>query len=1321
MKLRFACMVVGFLSLVVSLAAQTSSSSSATAQVPPLIQFSNVASDLNGKPLTGVIGITFSLYQEQQGGSPLWLETQNVQPDSTGHYTVLLGSTTSQGLPTSIFAAGEARWLGVQVQGQEEQPRVLLVSAPYALKAGDASTIGGLPSSAFMLAAPGGTGATPSSSHTHGGGIFQPVGGSGTQNYIPLWIDSAGDLGNSILYQSGTTEVGINTTTPAATLDVNGIINAATSFNLGQNSFAFGNYSSFNAFLGFAGNSTSSAGTANTGVGYKALFNLNTSGGYNTASGYQALYLTTTGSSNTAHGAYALSNTNGNYNTGSGYQALYGNTTGSSNTANGYEALDSNSSGGNNTASGASALQSNSTGADNTANGSYALTSNTTGSNNTALGAGANVGSGALSYATAIGASAVVSESNALVLGGTGSAAVSVGIGTATPAYTLDVQGSGRFTQPIVFAPNQTFPGTGSGTITGVTAGTGLSGGGTSGTVTLSLASNTCASGALTALPFTCSPFATLGANTFNGAQTVSGNLSATGIVTGSTYQIGSNLFAFGNYTSENAFLGFSGNASSNNTGTGNTANGFQALYNNTTGSSDNASGIAALSVNTTGNYNNADGPFSLFANTTGGNNTASGAFALDSNTTGGSNTASGFQTLQSNTTGSNNTALGAGANVVSGNLSYATAIGAGAVAGASNTLALGGINAAAVSVGIGTANPAYTLDVQGSGRFTLPIVFASNQTFPGTGTITGVTAGTGLSGGGTSGNVTLNINTTFANKYYAQLGAANTFTGNQSVTGNITASGTGAGNITASGAVQGGVVNATTSFDIAGTPFAFGNSGTFNAFLGFAGNATMTGKTNTGSGFHALYSNTTGSSNTASGQAALDANTTGNGNTASGFRALVGNVSGSNNTAVGGSALPGNTTGSSNTAIGYAAGQTVGSGSSLASNNTAVGAGAEFGGSGAISNATAIGSNAEVTESNALVLGCVANQNNCPASGTNVGIGTTAPAFPLDVNGVVNSAIGFDIGGTPFAFGSLALYNVFLGLAGNSTMTGAFNTATGYQALLDNTTGIDNTASGALALSNNCGSGQCANEGTGSLNTASGALALFSNINGSGNTADGFDAVSSLNSGSDNTGVGAYAFGTTTTGSDLTCVGYDCTAGDGLSNATAIGAHAVVGASNSLVLGGTGQWAVNVGIGTTTPSNILTIAQGAGHPLSDGWTTYSSRRWKTNIQTLHGALAKVEQLRGVSYDLKDSGKHEMGVIAEEVGAVVPEVVTYEDNGKDARGVDYSRLTALLIEAVKQQEREIHDLKSELRATRQTLRKVQAQVAAAQPALVAVK
>jgi hypothetical protein len=54
---------------------------------------------------------------------------------------------------------------------------------------------------------------------------------------------------------------------------------------------------------------------------------------------------------------------------------------------------------------------------------------------------------------------------------------------------------------------------------------------------------------------------------------------------------------------------------------------------------------------------------------------------------------------------------------------------------------------------------------------------------------------------------------------------------------------------------------------------------------------------------------------------------------------------------------------------------------------------------------------------------------------------------------------------------------------------------------------------------------------------------------------------------------------------------------------------------------------------------------------------------------------------------LRANGKHEVGVIAEEVGAVVPEVVTWDRNGTDAQSVDYSRLTALLIEPTKEQQK----------------------------------
>jgi len=95
--------------------------------------------------------VTFALYPDQEGGSPLWLETQNVSLDPQGRYTALLGSTSTEGLPLEIFSSGEARWLGIQVQGQAEQPRVLLVAVPYALKAAEAETLAGHTPAEFIL------------------------------------------------------------------------------------------------------------------------------------------------------------------------------------------------------------------------------------------------------------------------------------------------------------------------------------------------------------------------------------------------------------------------------------------------------------------------------------------------------------------------------------------------------------------------------------------------------------------------------------------------------------------------------------------------------------------------------------------------------------------------------------------------------------------------------------------------------------------------------------------------------------------------------------------------------------------------------------------------------------------------------------------------------------------------------------------------------------------------------------------------------------------------------------------------------------------
>jgi hypothetical protein len=93
MKLRGCFVIVSSLSAVVcTTLAQTAAPNStlASTQVPRLIKFSGVAQDETHKLLTGVVGVTFSLYKDQQGGSPRWVETQNAQADAAGHYTALL-------------------------------------------------------------------------------------------------------------------------------------------------------------------------------------------------------------------------------------------------------------------------------------------------------------------------------------------------------------------------------------------------------------------------------------------------------------------------------------------------------------------------------------------------------------------------------------------------------------------------------------------------------------------------------------------------------------------------------------------------------------------------------------------------------------------------------------------------------------------------------------------------------------------------------------------------------------------------------------------------------------------------------------------------------------------------------------------------------------------------------------------------------------------------------------------------------------------------------------------------------------------------------
>lgn len=124
------------------------------AGVPRLVRFSGSlqrqSSAAQREDATSTVkALTFSLFAEQTGGTALWTESQNVAVTADGKYTTMLGAATPGGIPAEMFSSGEARWL--EVSGDGNASRYLLVSVPYALKAEDAEKLGGRSASDFVL------------------------------------------------------------------------------------------------------------------------------------------------------------------------------------------------------------------------------------------------------------------------------------------------------------------------------------------------------------------------------------------------------------------------------------------------------------------------------------------------------------------------------------------------------------------------------------------------------------------------------------------------------------------------------------------------------------------------------------------------------------------------------------------------------------------------------------------------------------------------------------------------------------------------------------------------------------------------------------------------------------------------------------------------------------------------------------------------------------------------------------------------------------------------------------------------------------------
>jgi hypothetical protein len=316
-----------------------------------------------------------------------------------------------------------------------------------------------------------------------------------------------------------------------------------------------------------------------------------------------------------------------------------------------------------------------------------------------------------------------------------------------------------------------------------------------------------------------------------------------------------------------------------------------------------------------------------------------------------------------------------------------------------------------------------------------------------------------------------------------------------------------------------------------------------------------------------------------------------------------------------------------------------------------------------------------------------------------NVGIGTTSPQAKLDVRG--NISTGQDGSG-----GQLILAAMDSGSEGGEiTWNGAGNYDNWAQDVYQNNMRFYTSSTGnnqVQIFNASSGNGGLYVEGNVGIGTSTPNEKL---------TVDG-GTIKATTSASTGTGVSGYA---TNTGGYFNYGGYFEAAGGsgrgvyGCASNTGIidnygGYFEAKGGLGKGVYGhasSTNDWShyggyfVAAGIygyGVYGKGNLYDFY--AAGPGTD-YGTASSIRWKTNIQPINNPLDKVLRLRGVyfDWDTEHGGGHGVGMIAEEVGQVLPEIVEYEENGIDATGMDYSKLTPLLVEAVKALKSEVDELR----------------------------
>jgi hypothetical protein len=716
-------------------------------------------------------------------------------------------------------------------------------------------------------------------------------------------------------------------------------------------------------------------------------------------------------------------------------------------------------------------------------------------------------------------------------------------------------------------------------------------------------------------------------------------------------------------FPNSNVFLGIAA-------GTANNPSGSIGVRNTFVGSN---AGVA----NTSGTANSFFGSLAGQSNISGGGNSFFGRSSGLTHQSGSDNSYFGSSSGSTENGGIGNTFLGTFADG-SNNLRNATAVGYRSFATQSHTLILGGISGAngcfapncdTIKVGIGTTSPTERLHVLGNQIVSGDLTVAGNliATLPAGSAsyIQNTNAPQAASNFNISGTGTANVFSAVmqfnigTNRVLSVAGPQNVFVGVNA--GNATTGdsnvfvGTAAGTANTSGfnnvfiGTEAGTANTTACCNTfvgaySGETIAVG---AHNSYFGQAAGPLSTGSNNSFFGSTSAFSNTTGELNSFFGYASGFANTTGSENS------FFGRTSGRNNVSGGSNAFFGRSAGFSNVS---------------GSNNTLVGAIADAGAPD-LTFASAIGARAFVTQSNSLVLGAI-NGVNSATSDTNVGIGTTAPSSPLHlqrnaapatnwqsaqfrISGSVNPAMQLNLGYDTTA---------------NKSVIQSGQASVAFTDLLLNPFGA-RVGIGTIAP-------------TGNLHVRGGSPVRFI---GETSTLTGSEYVDFMaRSESFNSDLGGMRIQRQSGTGDIDTIIFAAAAGNAMSEALRI------------------RGGGNVGIGTASPDQRLSVNGDASKIGGGAWLVFSDERLKNVGRRYDRGISALMQLEPVSYSYRNnnplgitSDRTFVGFSAQSVRKAIPEAVT--ENNAGYLMINNDPILWTMLNSIKEQQSVIAAQASEIR------------------------